>query len=497
MALLRGIDSDPQLQTTTALLPQPTDDTHSVSLSEYELARNGRLVSFSQPTHDIDPADFLHYGLGRERFYWHDERNDIALAGLGVAVDLMAWGETRVQGIERQARELFANALVMGDDEPLAAPRLFGGFAFRQDFVPDITWTGFNPAHFILPHYQLVRHGGQTWLTINTLMALEEDPLENQLPEALQAFEASLRSHLGMPARQLPGSGTPYRHEIAYPMSYQQWEEIILRAVEQSRTTSLNKVVLSRVCEIRLNTLVDVDAALAYLGREYADCYGFLFEPRPHHAFFGATPELLVAVEGHMLTTTSLAGSTRRGKTAEEDAMLAAALLHSAKDRHEHALVVASIERRLRPLVERLDVPAEPTVFKLSNIQHLYTPIHGMLRQKFGVLPLVEILHPTPALGGTPRDLALDFIRQAEPVPRGWYAAPVGWIDRHLDGAFGVAIRSAVAQNRRVWLYAGAGIVPDSQPQREWEETAWKFRPIQEALGITTLEPASGMEDRP
>ncbi|MCH7660773.1 MAG: chorismate-binding protein, partial [Euryarchaeota archaeon] len=111
--------------------------------------------------------------------------------------------------------------------------------------------------------------------------------------------------------------------------------------------------------------------------------------------------------------------------------------------------------------------------------------IRGRLRARYGVLPIIETLHPTPAMGGSPRHLAMDFIRAAEPVPRGWYAAPIGWIDRHLDGEFGVAIRSAVCRDKRVWMYAGGGIVADSLPQKEWDEIALKFRPMLDALGIS------------
>jgi menaquinone-specific isochorismate synthase len=106
------------------------------------------------------------------------------------------------------------------------------------------------------------------------------------------------------------------------------------------------------------------------------------------------------------------------------------------------------------------------------------------LNKQSGILPLVQLLHPTPAMGGSPRDLAMDFIRENEPVPRGWYAAPVGWIDSQGDGEFIVAIRSAVAQERRVWCYAGAGIVLDSQPDREWHETDLKFQPMLRALNV-------------
>jgi menaquinone-specific isochorismate synthase len=405
---------------------------------------------------------------------------------MGIAADLMAWGEARIQGIERQARELFTNAVTFHSDDPLAAPRLFGGFAFREDFVPDYAWFGFNPAHFILPHYQLVQHDQATWLTINTLLSADEEPAANeaQLREALQRCYTSL---LEFAERGEPGATalTKAKHTVTYPMPYATWAQMIERAKDQFQSGVLQKVVLARVCEVQLPRLVDLVGALTYLQRRYAECYTFLFEPQPHHAFFGATPELLIATQGKHFTTMGLAGSAKRGATPDEDARLADALLNSAKDRYEHALVVAAVQQRLEPLAEALDIPDTPSVYTLSNIHHLYTPIHGTLQEANGVLPLVETLHPTPALGGAPRDLALAFISAAESVTRGWYAAPVGWIDHKLDGAFGVAIRSAIAQRQRAWLYAGAGIVAESEAQKEWEETGWKFRPIQEALGVS------------
>jgi menaquinone-specific isochorismate synthase len=458
-------------------------------LTEYQVQNQGRLVSYSRPAPGIGPALFLRYARGRPRFYWRDGRTGITFAGMGSAADLMAWGETRIQAIERQARELFTHAAALHTGDPLAAPRLFGGFAFREDFIPDFAWAGFHPAHFILPHYQLVQHGRETWLTINTLLAPDEslDANAQQLREALQQFAVSLADFAQAAPddqRCLEANETKRGYTVSYPMPYQTWAQMIEQAQTQFQTGALQKVVLARVCEVQSPALVDIDHALAYLQQRYAECYCFLFEPQPHHAFFGATPELLIASQGRQFASMSLAGSIQRGATPAEDERLAQELLNSAKDCHEHALVVAAVRSRLEPLVDELRIPDTPTVYQLSNIQHLYTPIRGVLRRAQGVLPLVETLHPTPALGGSPRDLALAFISAVESVPRGWYAAPVGWIDDHLDGVFGVAIRSAVAQRQRAWLYAGAGIVAASEAQKEWEETGWKFRPIQEALGI-------------
>ena len=250
------------------------------------------------------------------------------------------------------------------------------------------------------------------------------------------------------------------------------------------RTSDLNKAVLSRVCEIRFDQRINVDRVLAYLNRNYSKCYRFLFEPRPYHAFYGATPELLAEVNGRVLVTMGLASSIRRGATPAEDEALASELLADPKEQYEHALVVDALKRRLAPLVERLEMTEHPEIYRLSNIQHLYTPVRARLRRPDGIVPLVEALHPTPALGGSPRDLAMAFIQEVEPVPRGWYAAPIGCIDHNLDGSFGVAIRSAVSQEQRVWLYAGGGIVADSVPQKEWDETALKFRPMLNALDV-------------
>jgi menaquinone-specific isochorismate synthase len=446
----------------------------------------GRLISMSLPCPGVSPADLLHLARGQPRSYWESARDRIAFAGMGIAVELMAWGSNRFAEIEQQARALFEHAVMIDEYEPLAAPRLFGGFSFRDDFVPDLAWADFLPAHFVLPHYQLVRVRDSCWLTLNVHAPLNEDPhaLALDLREALLAKIDQLRS-VSAQLRSVSAS-LAARHSsarIVYPMPFDQWSRGVERIVQQIRTGVLKKVVLARIAEASFDEPADVDGALAHLERRYPGTYRFLFEPRPGRVFFGATPELLVQVKGDRVMTMALAGSIRRGATPDEDERLAAALLDSAKDRHEHQIVVDEVRARLTPLTRHLEVGATG-VMTLSNIQHLYTPINGILREPRGVLPLVATLHPTPALGGEPREAAMRLIDELEPAPRGWYAAPVGWIDRRLDGQFGVAIRSAVVQTTRAWLYAGAGIVAESNPQREWDETNLKFRPMLDALGL-------------
>lgn len=463
-------------------------------ISNLQSLEDQRLVSYSLPIKDVSAMDFLHHAQGQERFFWEDVRDHITFAGFGAAANLMTWGNGRYTSIQQQAKHLFTDAILLNDVPDLAKPRLFGGFAFRDDFLPDNTWASFHPAHFILPHYQYVQIGDETWLTINALIPLEDDP-EHSLPILREALEtrkdvlSKIEESRLMNNRQssivnpTTSSGQGLQ-SLNYPMSHEEWSHSINQARNDIETTELKKVVLARVCEAKFKDRIDIEQALGFLNQNYADCYRFIFEPRPFHTFFGATPELLAKVEGTQLTTMSLAGSIRRSNNPLEDAALGQELLESNKDRHEHELVVMSILSRLAPLTSQLEISPQPGVYKLSNIQHLFTPIRGTLNIADGILPLVEALHPTPALGGSPRDIAMDFIRRHEPVPRGWYAAPVGWIDYKLDGAFAVAIRSAVTQERRAWLYAGAGIVADSVPEKEWEETGLKFSPMLGALGI-------------
>ncbi|MDX1664473.1 MAG: isochorismate synthase [Candidatus Promineifilaceae bacterium] len=460
----------------------------------YRSAADGRVVSLSVPCPGVSPAVFLAAARGGERFFWEDVRQDISYAGFGVAANLLAWGPERFDHIHAQARALFAGARLLSAAPDLAAPRLFGGFSFRDDFIPDELWASFHPAHFVLPHYQFVRVGDEPWLTLNVLVPVDELPQEGDVESLRAELEGALRERVAQlqEAETAPAQPRhPAPERVRYPMAYEAWAQKIETARAAIAGGDLKKVVLARICELHFARRVDVDAALAFLNRRYNDCYRFLFEPRPHHAFYGATPELLVSVHGDRLRTMALAGSIRRSDDGREDEALGQQLLASEKDRHEHQLVVLSILGRLGLLTHSLEMSPQPGVYKLRNIQHLLTPLSAHLKEDVGVMNVVQALHPTPALGGSPRGQALAFIREHEPEPRGWYAAPVGWLayrpdgapGDELDGAFAVAIRSAVSRDHTAWLYAGAGIVGASEPEKEWAETALKFRPMLNALG--------------
>jgi len=218
------------------------------------------------------------------------------------------------------------------------------------------------------------------------------------------------------------------------------------------------------------------------LRQRFPDCSAFSVANGRGQSFIGASPERLLRVEGRVALTEALAGSAGRGGTASEDAALGGALLRSDKDLREHRIVLDSILRELGPLGLELAHPARPLLRRLSNVQHLHTPVEARLPEGVRLLDMVGRLHPTPAVGGTPRQAAVPAIGELEGFPRGLYGGALGWVDSRGGGEFLVGLRSALVDGSRARMYAGAGIVAGSSPGAEFDETELKFSAMQDAL---------------
>jgi menaquinone-specific isochorismate synthase len=240
--------------------------------------------------------------------------------------------------------------------------------------------------------------------------------------------------------------------------------------------------VLSRQFKISKsenNTPVDM---LQKLRDQYPKCCSFLFKMKDAPAFVGCSPEQLLSFQQNALRTEALAGSIARGKDEEEDARFKNALLGSSKNNAEHQFVVQSIEQDLAPFVKNMQRSEQPIIKKLANVQHLYTPVQAQMIGDKNPLTILGQLHPTPAVGGYPRKIAVDYIKNNESLNRGWFASPVGWINSEGAGDFTVAIRSGLIDKTNALLFAGCGIVADSNPETEWQETNLKFMPMLSAL---------------
>ena len=281
-----------------------------------------------------------------------------------------------------------------------------------------------------------------------------------------------------------PSRWSPHGFDLHSVVSHEQWCSTIAMAVERIRGGALDKVVLARPVDVVATNDLVVGDILGRLQALFPSCMVFSME-----GFVGASPELLVSRKGSQVKAHPLAGTVARSGDPDTDAKLAAGLLASTKDRWEHALVIDAIADVLRPLCDELDVPRAPSIVPLRNVSHLGTMITGSLHAASvangsarTALEFVSALHPTPAVGGSPTVDALAMIREFEPEPRGTYAGPVGWVDAAGNGEWALGLRSARIEGNRARMFAGGGIVNDSDPQAELQETQLKLQALLAAV---------------
>ena len=443
------------------------------------------LASWTERVEWADPLAFFAGGAEEvERTYWERPDDGRAVVGLGTAWAVEPAGERRFVDLAAAWRSLLAEAWIeLPDAAPSAAgPALLGGLAFdatRHDpasLPAPSPWRELPTGRFVLPRWQLTTAGPCAWLTTNVVVAPELDPEQ-------AAASPRPRAEL-VPGDVVPGNGLALEDRL----SAGEWMSLVAEAAREIAGGAFEKVVLARQVDARGGRPFDVVSALARLRSAYPSCTAFAIASG-RFCFLGASPERLGRVEGGRADVSCLAGTAPRGETPAEDERIGRELMSSAKNRTEHAVVARTLRGRLAPLCRTLDVPDAPRLMKVRNVQHLYTPITGTLRVEVGPIELAEALHPTPAVGGYPDDRALPFIRARERLDRGWYAGPFGWVDARGNGDFAVALRSALLDEPvgggfgRAHLYAGCGIVADSVPEAEYEESCLKLRPMLVALG--------------
>ncbi|WP_416839965.1 isochorismate synthase [Haloferax sp. DFSO52] len=404
----------------------------------------------------------------RPRTLW-TAPDEPTVVGGGSAVTVEADGPDRLSTVRKSASAILESADFEGPT--VARPRFYGGIAFHEEATGRDPWADFPAARFVVPEVQLVFDDDEAWVTVTAA---------NTSTETVEARLTAVEQML-VDLEEKPPEGPPGVSKRHRTTSMDSWRESVETAVSRIRSGELRKVVLAQALEVELDHQVSVPDLLARLGETYPDCHRFLVEPEMGASFLGATPERLVSLRGREVSTGALAGTTGRGDTTDEDEWLADELLASEKDNHEHELVAETIREQLDPLSAEIRV-GDRGIRKLATVQHLWTPIHATLEHDEHVLSLVDALHPTPAVGGLPPKSALDVIRDTEPFDRGWYAAPVGWFDADGDGSFAVAIRSATVEGTMATLFAGVGLVADSDPDAEWDEVQLKYRPILDEL---------------
>ena len=368
-------------------------------------------------------------------------------------------GDNRILAASRLWRRL-APALGGAAEVVATGPIAIGGFAYHPDREPTGPWSGFPSLLLRVPALAVTRVRGRTYASA----AGPDDMALLDLPPAPMRAPSAHKLDL-----------TPARNPLA-------WTAAVENAAARLRAGEAEKVVLAREVLARGDGVVSAGMVVRGLRAAYPSCFTYLVAGADGTAFAGASPELLIRRSGNRAFSQPMAGSVARGATDVEDERLALHLMESIKDASEHRLVSTFVVEALRPFAEHVDAPA-PEVVRFTNIQHLATSVRAILNDPpADALELAAALHPTPATGGWPRATADRLIDELEAMDRGWYAGSVGWIDARGDGEFAVALRCGLLWEDGARLYAGVGVMPDSDPAMELEETELKFKALMTAL---------------
>lgn len=451
-----------------------------------------KLVSISLAVDALDPLAVLEsiFEPGEPHFY--AERPDIesALAGAETAVAFEAHGPDRFAAVQRWIDETLAHTIAVGDvSAPFGGPHFFTGFAFNDEVEPG---EAFPAARVFVPRWQVARAGAITTAVAN--FAVTPDADLAALTERVWRAHGKFRNFEygnerpgvsnvgGVPSSRGDserGGGTAPTFRKTEAGDYR---AAVAQAVARIGAAEFNKIVLARAQDFTADQPLHPLRVLNGLRQRFPDCYAFSLANGCGQSFIGASPERLVRVSKGVLETEALAGSIRRGAGASDDAALAAALLRSEKDLREHRHVLEAITSRLAQLGLAPEFSPQPGLRRLANVQHLHTPVRAALPERVRLLDALAALHPTPAVGGAPLEAAVAAIRGLEGFPRGLYAGAIGWLNARGGGEFFVGLRSALVDGATARVYAGAGIVAGSTPEKEFAETELKFKAMLEAL---------------
>ncbi|WP_257351242.1 isochorismate synthase [Pseudalkalibacillus decolorationis] len=440
------------------------------------------LVSHRIQVEQIDPLLIYknnQLNFKGKRSYWSDSNNRIQMVGLGEMLRLDANGNKRFEEINTKWKTILENSIDYSETMkyiPGTGPLLLGGFSF--DPLKDRTplWMNFPDASFVLPSHLYTITNQAAYLTQNILVDAETD--------LIHIFNRIMNQQAEVLSSQIE-EGYPTNSPLVFDLTeinQNNWKQTVRETTALINKGKIDKVVLAREVVVNASEAIPIYETLFNLREKQTQSFIFAIE-RGEHCFIGASPERLVQKQNGEFLSTCLAGSIRRGEDIKEDEQLGNELLSDPKNREEHAFVVQMIREAFEKVASSVQVPTEPSLYKGRDIQHLYTPVIVKKAKQVPLFEVVKELHPTPALGGFPQRESVDVIRKNERLDRGWYSAPIGWVDYLDQGEFAVGIRSALVSDNHASLFAGCGIVADSDPENEYEETKIKLRPMLHALG--------------
>lgn len=453
-----------------------------------------KFLSLCMPVEVSDPLAVLEFTQDDASFdyYWERPNDKFCIAAQGSIEHFKAQGIQRFEETQQWINEIkthhFRASMVR---HRMANMAILGGFGFFDHTNAD-EWAHFGATHFVIPEWMLLKDGQLRLLILN--IAVCSDKFEN-LQALYEHVKAQMIDRYGMieahrkqmrAFREEEQTIEPDQSVLSYAQNDKEqqalWNHQIEKAKLMIERGYFEKIVLAKKVSMECDHDIRLTRVANALRRTYPECTTYFIRFGAEQALIGSTPEILAHFRPNYILTEALAGTIKRGKTATEDAVYEQKLLDSEKDLSEHNYVVDAIKHQLSRFVQQVDVAKEPTIKKLSNVQHLYTPITAWKDRPVSIMSVLHSMHPTPAVGGSPNGKAVKYIREFENFERGWYAAPIGWMNLSDEADFHVAIRSALIDGKKAFLYAGCGIVSDSDAELEWKEANLKLLPILTAL---------------
>jgi menaquinone-specific isochorismate synthase len=447
-----------------------------------------QIASLSLEISAVDPLTVLNQLAQKNQRSFYFEKQDvlteshfisgrIAVAGIGSAVDHKVEGRDRFSQAKSFIEQTISNSFVAGDRSlPFAGAHFFCSFAFADTSIQE-QFDNFSAATVCLPKWQIAYQKNRSTLVANFKIDAATD-LEPMVDSVLQMVQAVQSIHYEVFNPSLHHLGLVKYHPVA-PVEH--FKHSVQSALVDIQKNTFNKIVLAHALDVLSPLPFHPFYSLNNLRKLYPDCYIFALSDLQGQHFIGASPERLASLHNQQLVTDALAGSAPRGRDAYDDARFANTLLNSAKEIHEHQVVVDFIAAQLARLGL---VPRRSPLrlLQLSNIQHLHTPMSAAVPTGVHLLDILAALHPTPAVAGMPRETTRHHIQRYEPFARSLYAAPIGWVNDRGEGEFAVGIRSAILQGNQARIFAGAGIVAGSDPARELAEVQLKMQALLSAL---------------
>ncbi|KAA3613300.1 MAG: isochorismate synthase [Calditrichaeota bacterium] len=414
--------------------------------------------------HDLDPLAWLGHQKGENKIYWADRDTAFEMAGLGSIYTVSATSDVDYTALFQRLQKILA------ENQP--GLRFYGGTRFYECFENDATWQSFGTYRFIIPAIEVHRDQNGTSLICNFNDRQKAKYILKSLADT-QKFQTHKNGKNGK-SRSVLVKRTDIPHEEA-------WDANISAALHAFKKRQLDKVVLARKSVFEFDEKIDSVSLISTLRNSNSKLFYFLFQFDENSAFLGGSPELLYLRKGLQIKSEAIAGTRPCGATPAEAKQFGADLLACEKDIREHRFVLDSIKNNLLEICETVDTDDQLSLLQLSRVQHLRCRLQGILSPGITDAHIIELMHPTPAVGGIPKEKAIAAIRQLEHFDRGWYAAPVGYISQN-EAEFVVAIRSGLVRNNQLSLFSGAGIVEGSVAASEWEEIENKIANFMKAI---------------